>query len=80
MSKTYGNAGIPVDEPIVTRPGIKFREADMFANPKYVTVSPEHPENVKGGDLGNLIMPGFESRPLTHPGKPFSLKPGRGGK
>lgn len=80
MAKGYSNSSIPVDQPIVTRPGIKFKEADMFAYPKYVTVPWEAPENAKKGDLGNLVMPGFESRALTHPGKPFSLKPGKSGK
>ena len=80
MAKGYSNSSIPVDQPIVTRPGIKFREADMFAYPKFCNVPVEAPVHANQGDLGNLIMPGFESRPLTHPGKPFSLKPGKAGK
>jgi hypothetical protein len=52
----------------------------MFAYPKFCNVPVEAPVHANQGDLGNLVMPGFESRPLTHPGKPFSLKPGKAGK
>ena len=34
---------------------------------------PEYPDRGKKGDLGNLVIPGLEVKPLTSPGLPYKL-------
>jgi hypothetical protein len=78
MPKSYSNVGIPVDTPIVERPGVMHREADYHGNAKWLALPPEHPERADKGDLGEVVIPGLETKPLSHPGLPFELKPGKG--
>ena len=68
---TYGN--VPLDQPIEERPGVMVREADAPGNAKHMALPPEAPERAEKGDLGNLIIPGFEPRPLQHPGLPYVI-------
>lgn len=72
MAKSYGNAGIPTDEPVLERPGVMHREADFHGNAKYLSLPPESPERASKGDLGNSIIPDFDSKPLSHSGLPFT--------
>jgi hypothetical protein len=64
--------GQPVDQPKMIRPGVMHAEADAPGNSKWYALPPEHPERAAKGDLGELVMPGFESKPLSHPGLPFA--------
>jgi hypothetical protein len=77
MAKNPMNAGIPTDTPITIRPGVTHREADYHGNAKWLALPPEHPERSDKGDLGETVIPGLETKPLTHPGLPFELKPGK---
>ena len=65
--------GMPVDEPIILRPGVTHRESDYPGSMKHLALEPEHEERKKKGDLGLSNIPDFEPRPLTGP-KPFKLK------
>lgn len=77
MAKNLMNAGIPLDTPILLRPGVMHREADYHGNAKHLALPPEHPERADKGDLGETVIPGLETKPLSHPGLPFELKPGK---
>lgn len=77
MAKMYGNRAMPIDEPVVLRPGVMHREADAPGNAKWYMLPPEAKERADKGDLGLSVIPGFEPKPLSHSGKPFVLKPGK---
>jgi hypothetical protein len=49
------------------------READYQGNAKYLALPPEAAERAAKGDLGEVVMPGLETKPLEHPGLPFSV-------
>jgi hypothetical protein len=66
--------GHPIDSPVLLRPGVTHRETDYHGNDKHLAIPPEHPERAEKGDLGLESIPDFESRPLSHTGKPFTLK------
>jgi hypothetical protein len=70
MARAVMNVGMPVDEPVVLRPGVMHRESDYPGNAKWYALPPEAPERAEKGDLGNSIIPGFEPRPLGVPGAP----------
>jgi len=74
MAKNATNAGHPVDEPSIERQGLMHRESDAPGNAKWLALPPESKDRADKGDLGNLIIPGFEPRPLSHPGLPFVIK------
>lgn len=79
MAKSYGNAGIPLDTPILLRPGVMHREADCHGNAKWYVQPWESSTEAAKGNLGNTVIPGLESKPLSHPGLPFmNLRNGRG--
>jgi hypothetical protein len=77
MANTIVRAnGMPVDQPLVERPGLIHREADAPGNARHLAREPEAPERQDKGDIGwaDLEPP----RPLTHGGLPF--KNARGGR
>lgn len=74
MAHVIQNTAAPTDTPILIRPGVMHRETDYHGNGKYYSLPPEHPERAAKGDLGNSVIPGFESKPLEHPGLPFEIK------
>jgi hypothetical protein len=73
MAHAVGNTGIPIDEPILLRPGVTHREADAPGNAKWLALPPEAAERAAKGDLGEVVIPGLECKPLEHPGLPFSI-------
>ena len=64
--------------PTLEAPGVTHREADYPGNGSFgfESVPPESILRSAKGDLGNSIIPHFESRALTGPGLPFTLKKG----
>lgn len=54
---TFTNANIPVDQPIVERPGVMHREDDAPGNMKHYALPAEHPERTQKGDLGFSGLP-----------------------
>ena len=72
MARMYGNRAMPIDEPVLLRPGVMHREADFHGNGKFYALPPEHPERADKGDLGLSNIPGLESRSLSHAGTPFA--------
>ena len=74
MARPYGNVGIPIDEPVILRPGVTHKEEDYSGNAKHLAIPPEHPERADKGDLGLTVIPNFDSKPLSHSGKPYKLK------
>lgn len=72
MAKAYGNTGMPVDTPVLLEDGVMHREADFHGNAKFYTLPPEAKRRADKGDLGLSVIKDFESRPLSHSGKPFS--------
>jgi len=75
MAHSYGNTGMPVDTPILIRPGVTHKESDFHGNGKHYALPPEHPERSAKGDLGLSVIPGLETKPTDYPGLPFELKP-----
>jgi hypothetical protein len=73
MARAVGNTGIPTDSPVIERPGVMHREADFHGNAKWLALPPEDPERARKGDLGETIIPGLETEPLSHPGLPFFI-------
>lgn len=72
---TVVSGGMPVDQPSITRPGLKYREADMPGNAKWLSLPADSPERRKQGDLPQADG---EARPLTGSGMPFkNLRSGR---
>ncbi len=51
-TKAIFNSSIPVDQPVVLRPGVMHREADSLSDAKHYALPPEHPERAAKGDLG----------------------------
>ena len=74
MAKNNTQVGHPIDTPISIRPGVVYRESDYHGNAKHLALPPEHPERSEKGDFGLESIQDFESRPLSHTGKPFVLK------
>jgi hypothetical protein len=69
---------VPHDTPILVRPGVMHREADVFAGGKAYLLAPEHPERIAKGDLGSEFIKDFAPRALSHSGAPFAnLRKGR---
>lgn len=74
MARNSTNSGIPVDQPSITRPGLKYREADMPGNAKWLSEPSESPDRARQGDLPSDRGP---AQPLTG-GLPFkNLRSGR---
>jgi len=69
---------MPIDEPVLLRPGVMHRETDAPGNAKWYALPPESKERSDKGDLGLSLILHFETAPLSHPGSPFLLKPGKG--
>jgi len=69
MSKAVFNSSIPVDQPVLLRPGVMHREADRHSSMVHYALPPEHPERTAKGDLG------FAG--LTPPRYSFEGGPGR---
>lgn len=63
---------MPVDEPVLLKPGVMHREADYHGNAKYYALPADAPLRLAKGDLGLENIAGFESRALEHPGLPFA--------
>ena len=66
--------GYPLDVPSIIGPGIKYDESRAPGDARHLAIGPENPIRRAKGDLGNLIMPGFESRALTGPGPVKNLR------
>ena len=65
----------PLDKPIEIRPGVMHKEADFHGNTgKWYSLPPESADRAAAGDLSMTSIKGLESRALTSPGLPFSLK------
>lgn len=67
--------GHPIDVPSIVGPGLKYPEDNTPGDAKHLAVGPEHPTRRMKGDLGNAVIPGFESRALTGGGPTKGLKP-----
>lgn len=72
--RSVKNPIMPVDEPVLERPGVMHRETDYQGNDKFYALPPESKERARKGDLGNAFIKDFEPRPLTHKGLPFVIK------
>ena len=64
--------GFPLDQPIITSPGVMVREADAPGNAKWLALPPEAPQRAAKGDLGETTIANLESKPLSHEGLPFA--------
>ena len=65
----------PLDKPIEVRPGVMHREADFHGSTgKWYSLPPESADRAAAGDLSMTSIKGLESRALTSPGLPFTLK------
>ena len=65
----------PLDKPIEIRRGVMHREADFHGNTgKWYALPPEAEDRASKGDLPMTSIKDFESRALTSPGAPFTLK------
>lgn len=71
--------GFPKDVPAIESQERRYREADQPGADKWLSVEPGSTElDRKKGNLGMRKIDNFDSRPLSHPGAPFSnLKGGR---
>jgi hypothetical protein len=56
-TKATFNSSIPIDQPILLRPGVMHREADAPGDAKHYALPPEHPERTAKGDLGFAGLP-----------------------
>jgi len=74
MARGINNVGIPLDEPILERPGVIHKENGYSGNAANIALPPEHPERAEKGDLGLTNIPDFEPKPLSHGGLPFDIK------
>lgn len=80
MAINKKDGGVYGPTPQLIRPGVMYRETDFIGNADVIALSPEEYERARKGDLSMAVIPGFESRALSHPGLPFALKPGKGEK
>lgn len=64
----------PLDQPRTSRQGFLTNETDAPGNAKWLALPPEAPDRAEKGDLGLSQIKDFESRALTSPGLPFTLK------
>ena len=64
----------PLDTPRINAQGDLAPERDAPGNAKWLAKSPEGVERAAKGDLGLSYIKNFDSRALTSPGMPFTLK------
>ena len=62
---------MPLDEPILIRPGVMHREADYHGNAKHYALPLDHPERAKKGDLPMDPIKDFDPKPIEGGGLPF---------
>ena len=75
MANAVFFGGFPFDVPRVTRKGVVYKESSAPGNGDALHLPPEDPIRRAKGDLGNLTIPNFASRPsVESPGMPFKLK------
>lgn len=66
---------MPVDTPMVERPGVIHREADFHGNMSQLHVPPTDPSRAEKGDLAQEVPElgrGLTESGLSHAGKPFA--------
>lgn len=80
MARGITNVGIPIDEAVILRPGVKMKESDHPGAAKHLHIPLEHPENAAKGDLGSVVMKDFDSRALPAGDGAVPWKNLRGGK
>jgi hypothetical protein len=66
---------MPVDTPMVIRPGVTHREADFHGNASQLAVPPDDEERAAKGDLAQEVPElgrGLTKSGLSHAGAPFA--------
>lgn len=64
----------PLDQPHTERQGFFNAEVNAPGNAKWLALPPEAADRAQKGDLGLSHIKDFDSRALTAPGLPFTLK------